>query len=124
VARDYAVLRRLQPTLFALQRDASAGSRASALLRLILRVRRRRLFVRRGYVVQRAGGGREEGGGEQPETTMIVHSLEMEEGTRPDSRSMRNVRRVCFASPEGALTLVDAELVRPPAFKVVAIVPD
>ena len=118
VARDYATLRALQPSLFAVERRLLTRL---AQLRLPSWGHRRvdGLYLRRGYVVQTLqwSGNRRYASGQ-----MVVEALEMDPGASPVDGSMAGVRRVRFLSPGGEVTCIDARRVRPPQYELVTTV--
>lgn len=101
VRRDYLTLRKLQPTLFAVD------------------TRRRTLYVRRGSVVRRVATS--SGGRQLTVAQLVVDGMEMaERGSVPRDGSMAGVRRVRLISASREVTVVEAEELAPPEWEVVA----
>ena len=124
VARDYALMRRLQPSLFAVARPGLL-SRLSALSNLLRGRRPGRsdiLYVRRGYVLRRVRAG--VGGKQYTAAQMIVDSLQMQPGIVPVDGSMAGVMRVRVLSAAGETSMVEVQDLRGPTYEVVATMDD
>ena len=101
VERDYATLRKLQATLFAVD------------------TRRRTLYVRRGSVVRRMETS--SAGRQLTAEQLVVDGMEMKKrGSVPRDGSMAGVQRVRLLSASREVTVLEAEELTAPEWEVVS----